>query len=84
MTKNPIVYLKHFLDCIIKIKEYTQGVDQDDFLKNSLLQDGVIRNLEIGEATKRLDQQFRIKHPKIEWKKNCRYARQTPSRLYGG
>ena len=67
MTKHPIVYLKHIHDCIIKIKEYTQGVDQDDLLKNSLLQNGVIRNLEIiGEATKRLDQQFRIKHPKIE------------------
>src|SRR5690606_5316528 len=70
MTKNPIVYLKHILDWFIKIKEYTQGVDQDDFLKNSLLQDGVIRNLEIiGEATKRLDQQFRFKYPRVEWKK---------------
>jgi uncharacterized protein with HEPN domain len=70
MTKNPIVYVKHIHDCINKIQEYTQGVNQDDFLKNSLLQDGVIRNLEIiGEATKHLDQQFRRKYPLIEWKK---------------
>jgi len=70
MTKIPIFYLKHIHDCINKIKEYTQGVNQNDFLKNSLLQDEVIRNLEIiGEATKRLDQQFRFKYPRIEWKK---------------
>ena len=45
MTKNPIFYLKHIQDCINKINDYTQGVNQNDFLKNSLLQDGVIRNL---------------------------------------
>lgn len=43
---------------------------EDDFLKNSLVQDAVIRNLEItGEATKKLNTEFRQKHPEIEWKK---------------
>lgn len=70
MKKNPIIYLNHILDCTKKIKTYTEGMNQDDFLNNSLIQDGVIRNLEIiGEATKQLDQEFRLKYPQIEWKK---------------
>ena len=70
MKKNPIIYLNHILDCIHKIQEYTTGMNQDNFLNNSLIQDGVIRNLEIiGEATKQLNQEFRSKYPQIEWKK---------------
>jgi uncharacterized protein with HEPN domain len=35
-----------------------------------MIQDAVIRNFEIiGEATKNLDQDFRLKYPHIEWKK---------------
>ncbi len=70
MKKDPIIYLNHMLDCSQKIQHYTIGMDQDEFLNNSLIQDAVIRNLEIiGEATKQLDQTFRIKYSQIEWKK---------------
>ena len=70
MKKDPVIYLNHILDCIIKIQAYTDGINEDGFLNNSLMQDGVIRNLEIiGEATKQLDQDFRSKYPQIEWKK---------------
>jgi uncharacterized protein with HEPN domain len=54
----------------LKIQEYTSNINERDFLSNSLIQDGVIRNLEIiGEATKQIDQDFRLKYPSIEWKK---------------
>ena len=70
MKKDPVIYLNHILDCITKILVYTDGINEDDFLNNSLIQDGVIRNLEIiGEATKQLDHEFRLKYPQIEWKK---------------
>lgn len=70
MIKNPIIYLNHILDCINKIQVYTKGMNQGEFLNNSLIQDGVIRNLEIiGEATRQLDQSFRLRYPQIEWKK---------------
>lgn len=37
---------------------------------NTLIQNAVIRNLEIiGEATKQLDHDFRSKYSEIEWKK---------------
>lgn len=51
MSKEPIIYLTHIQECISKIKQYTQGINENEFLNNSLVQDAVIRNLEIiGEA----------------------------------
>lgn len=54
----------------IENKSITEGINEDGFLKNSLIQDAVIRNFEIiGEATKKLNDDFRAKYSKIEWKK---------------
>ena len=70
MNKNPVIYVEHIHNCILKIKEYTFGIHEENFLKNTLIQDAVIRNYEIiGEATKQLNEDFRIKYPEIEWKK---------------
>lgn len=70
MKKNPLLYLNHILDCINKIQTYSAGIDKVEFLNKPIIQDAVIRNMEIiGEATKQLNQEFRSKHPKIEWKK---------------
>lgn len=56
MTKDSKYFLLHILECIERIKEYTFGFNQEDFLTNKLVQDAVIRNFEIiGEATKKLD-----------------------------
>ncbi len=70
MKKNPIIYIEHISTCISRIKAYTDGIDEDGFLKNNLIQDAVIRNFEIiGEATKKLNDDFRAKYSEIEWKK---------------
>ncbi len=58
------------LICIDKIQVYTDGLDEDAFIENSLVQDATIRNIEIiGEATKKLPADFRLKYPEIKWKK---------------
>jgi len=70
MKKSPLIYLEHILDCIFRIKEYTDIMDEQAFLQNNLIQDAVIRNFEvIGEAVKKLDPNFRAEHRQIEWKK---------------
>lgn len=70
MKKNPIIYIEHIDASISKIKEYTNGIDEASFLANSLIQDAVIRNLEIiGEATKKLNEEFRATYSGVEWKK---------------
>ena len=66
--RDDTVYLKHLRDAIAKVGEYTQGVDQEEFAKNSLVHDAVIRQLEIiGEATKKLSQAARRRKPRIPW-----------------
>lgn len=66
MVKDDTVFLRHILDAINKIQEYAQGMDFEKFRKSSLVQDGVIRQLEIiGEATKNLSEGIRGKHPDI-------------------
>lgn len=45
-------YLAHLLQAIERITRYTELLDEVDFLQNELVQDAVIRNLEIlGEAS---------------------------------
>jgi len=69
MKKGDLVYLRHILDAISRIEEYTQKIKYEDFMDNHLIQDGVIRQIEIiGEATKRLSKEIREKHPEIPWK----------------
>ena len=65
--KRDSAYLSHIRDATRRIQEYTHG-GQVAFMGSTLIQDAVIRNLEIiGEATKALSPEFRDKHPGIPW-----------------
>ncbi len=51
MKTDQSAFLNHILDAIKKIEKYIQGIDEEAFKKNDLVQDGVIRQIEIiGEA----------------------------------
>lgn len=66
--KDEAVYLKHILDAVEKIESYTSG-GRKTFFQNTLIQDAVIRNLEIiGEAVRTLPAEFRRRHPEIPWR----------------
>lgn len=68
MTRDETIYLKHILDAIEKIETYVSGFDESEFMETSLVQDAVIRQLEIvGEATKRLSAGVKAKKPEIQW-----------------
>jgi uncharacterized protein with HEPN domain len=69
MTKDDTIYLKHMSDAINKIIRYVGKIKRAEFLKDELVQDGVIRQIEIiGEAAKRLSRNFQENHPQIPWK----------------
>ncbi len=66
--KDPEVYLLHINDAIGKVLQYT-AKGKENFLEDSKTQDAVIRNLEIiGEATKKISDDFKSKYPDIAWK----------------
>lgn len=68
MERDDSIYLRHILDAISRIEEYLHGIDEEAFQDQYLVQDGIIRQLEIiGEATKRLSQEVRGKSPRIPW-----------------
>lgn len=61
------VYLRHILDAIRSIAEYTDG-GREQFFRQRMIQDAVVRNLEIiGEAVKNLSLSLRSSHPAVPW-----------------
>lgn len=66
--KDERVYLLHIRDAIDRILRYT-GEGRDVFLGDSMIQDAVLRNLEIlGEASKRVSEPLRKQAPEIPWR----------------
>jgi uncharacterized protein with HEPN domain len=56
------------LDAVNQIEEYT-NITYEEFLETRLIQDGVVRQLEIiGEATKNLSSDTTEQYPQIPWK----------------
>lgn len=67
MKKETIVYMLHIKESIGKIKGYTTGFTQQDFLNNTMVQDAVTRNFQIiGEAVKKVPIEFQQKYSQIE------------------
>ena len=63
------VYLLDILEAARLAVSYVQGVQVDDFLVNTQLQDSVIRRIEIiGEAARRVSEQTKAAHPDLPWR----------------
>jgi len=64
-------YLEHILRAIARIDRYTEDLDEVGFLNNELVQDAVIRNIEIiGEASnniQRMAPKFAAQHGDVPW-----------------
>ena len=67
--KDDLAYIEHILNCIRKIKEYSNNLSKKEFANNELVQDAVIRNIEIiGEATKKVSNNLKQTYNEIPWK----------------
>jgi uncharacterized protein with HEPN domain len=72
MTRDPQRlpdYLGHILQAIQRIERYVAGIDEVVFLASEIVQDAVIRNLEvIGEASRNIERarpDFAAAHPEL-------------------
>ena len=67
--KGDRLYLSNILECIEQIELYV-AEGKNAFMANRMMQDAVIRNLEvIGEAVKQLSMALRQQNPEIPWRK---------------
>lgn len=67
--KDDVIYVDHIILSIKHILSYTKDVSKEEFAKNTLIQDAVIRNFEIiGEATKKVSSDFKQVNYEIPWK----------------
>ena len=64
-------YLGHILEAINRIEAYVSDIDEKTFLSSQLVQDAVIRNIEIiGEASNNIQRAapaFAAQHDNIPW-----------------
>lgn len=62
-------YLRHILEAVDRIDRYTAGLAEDGFLDSPMIQDAVLRNLEIiGEASRNIERrhpEFAAAHPEL-------------------
>lgn len=64
-----IDYLTHVLDALARIQQYTGAINESEFKANRLIQDAVLRNLEVlGEACHNIHKtapEFAERHPDL-------------------
>ena len=66
MKKDIVSYLEDIVESIAYIERYTNEISTEAFEENELIQDAVIRRFQvIGEASKRVPDEFRKQHTNI-------------------
>ena len=69
MSFEPHEYLRHILAEADYLIRESASISADRFLADGTLQRAFVRSLEIiGEATKKVPDEFRTRHPKVEWR----------------
>lgn len=72
-TRNDRLYIYDIEKCCEKIADYLSGITYENFMGNPMLQDALVRNLEIiGEASKNLSEVLRADNPQIAWREIMR------------
>lgn len=62
------VYVAHMIECIQRIESYV-GTDKNQFLQDTLLQDAVMRVLQVmAESSQRLSEDIKTLQPSIDWR----------------
>ncbi|MCH8121342.1 MAG: DUF86 domain-containing protein [Planctomycetes bacterium] len=66
--KDDRLYLIHISECVERIESYIGGKDKRQFLDSSLIQDAIIRNLQVlSESTQRLSDAAKESMSEVDW-----------------
>ncbi|MFY0673870.1 MAG: DUF86 domain-containing protein [Bacteroidia bacterium] len=85
MSKRDNMTLIHdMLESALKIKKYTQEYDYNKFIEDDKTIDAVVRNFEIiGEASSKIDPDYKIDHANIPWRKLKGYRNRLIHEYFG-
>lgn len=66
--KDDRLYLIHIGECIDRIEKYTAG-GKDDYMNSTLIQDGVLRNLQtLAESSQRVSDSLKAAQVDMPWR----------------
>ena len=69
MHKDPKEYLRHIYDECVYISTSCSNLSKSEFLDSETLKRAISRSLEIiGEATKKIPADFKLKWSSVEWR----------------
>jgi uncharacterized protein with HEPN domain len=69
MPPNDTSHLLDILDAARLVQTFVSGINREAFERDLMRQSAVIRQIEIiGEATKRLSEDFKAEHSQIPWR----------------
>ena len=72
-SRHDRLYLYDIIECCDRVADYINGVSENDYQVNPMLQDALVRNIEVvGEAVKNLSQELKESHPHIAWSQIAR------------
>ena len=70
MRQESDVYLHHIIEAIESIEKQIRGMTEEQFYDSEVIRRFVERKLEIiGEASKRISEEFKNQYPKVPWEK---------------
>ena len=69
MSHSPLDYLRHILDETGYLTQQASRLSKEMFLKDETHKRAFVRSLEIiGEASKKVAQEIKDRHPGVEWR----------------
>jgi uncharacterized protein with HEPN domain len=70
MQQRDVSYLADILEAARLAQSFIETIERQEFESNLLVQSAVIRQIEVmGEATKRLSEEFKSATPQVPWRK---------------
>jgi uncharacterized protein with HEPN domain len=67
-THRDLASLLDIVNCCDLIEEWTKGLTRDEVFRNVILQRAILYEITvIGEAVRRISEEFKAAHPEVEW-----------------